>query len=115
MSSGTMRIKTRSVLPLHLPKPFDRRLPKFKKVVHLWFAHLAYDIVERMASDPASGIRLTDKERPPCLTCAQSKQKRNKQSQQDTGVIAPIDRVGGVICSDIKGPITPWIGVVIAT
>lgn len=37
---------------------------------HLRFGHLAYDTVELMASDPASGIRLTDRNRPTCLACA---------------------------------------------
>nr|CCA25735.1 AlNc14C317G10550 [Albugo laibachii Nc14] len=74
---------------------------------HLDFAHHSYDTIELMASDPASGILLTDKSRPACLTCAQGKQKRNTQPLMDTGVNAPIDHVGGVTCSDIKGPITP--------
>ena len=55
-----------------------------------------------MANDPASGILLADKSRPAFLTCAQEKQKRNTQPLWDTNVNAPIDRVGGVICSDIK-------------
>ena len=74
---------------------------------HLRFGHQAYDTIERMANDPSSGILLTDKKRPACLTCAKGKQTRNHHSVQDTGMNAPIDRVGGVICSDIKGPIVP--------
>ena len=79
---------------------------------HLRFAHLAYETIERMANDPESGIILTNKERPAFITCAQGKQTRNKQSIKDTGMNAPIDRVGGIICSDIKGPINPidrWV------
>nr|CCA19525.1 GK15001 putative [Albugo laibachii Nc14] len=32
---------------------------------------------------------------------------RSSQPKHDTGESAPTDRVGGVICSDLKGPITP--------
>nr|CCA23978.1 OSIGBa0134J07.9 putative [Albugo laibachii Nc14] len=74
----------------------------------LRFAHLAYDTVELMASDPASVIRLTDRERPTCLTCAKRQQRRNKKSKKDTGEYASITRIGGVICSNIKGPITSF-------
>lgn len=35
--------------------------------------HLAYDNIERMAKDPASGIKLTDNKRPTCISCAQGK------------------------------------------
>uniref|UniRef100_A0AAV1VHI2 Integrase catalytic domain-containing protein n=1 Tax=Peronospora matthiolae TaxID=2874970 RepID=A0AAV1VHI2_9STRA len=69
--------------------------------------HLAYDTVERMASDPESGITLTDRARPTCISCAQGKQTKNAQSRKDTGANSPIDRIGGVICSDLKGPMTP--------
>jgi hypothetical protein len=41
------------------------------------------------------------------MTCAEGKQTKNNQSKKDTGANSPIDRVGGVICSDLKGPITP--------
>ena len=60
-----------------------------------------------MARDPDNGICLMDKESPTCVTCAHGKQRRNNQSRKDTGLNAPIDRVGGVICSDMKGPIAP--------
>ena len=71
------------------------------------FTLLTFDTVELMASDPASAIRFTNREWRTCLTCAHGKQRRNKQSKKDTGENVPIYRVGGVICSDIKGPITP--------
>ena len=38
--------------------------------------HLHYDAIERLAKDPDSGISLTDRARPSCLTCAQGKQRR---------------------------------------
>ena len=60
-----------------------------------------------MAKDPASGIELTDRRRLTCLSCAEGKQTKNTQSQKDTGVNEPIDRIGGVIYSDLKGPMTP--------
>nr|CCA27595.1 GagPol polyprotein putative [Albugo laibachii Nc14] len=60
-----------------------------------------------MARDLDNGICLTDEERTTCVTCAHGKQRRNNQLRKDTGRKAPIGKVGGVICSDIKGPITP--------
>jgi hypothetical protein len=41
------------------------------------------------------------------MTCTEGKQTKNNQSKKDSGVSSPIDRVGGVIWSDLKGPITP--------
>ena len=67
---------------------------------HLRFDHLSYNTMERMAQDPASGIEMTDKIRPICVTCAQGKQTKGVQSKKDSGLNAPADRVGGVICSD---------------
>ncbi|KAE8884919.1 hypothetical protein PF003_g31008 [Phytophthora fragariae] len=75
--------------------------------LHKRLGHIAYDTVERMADTPGSGIRLTSRERPNCLTCAHGKQSKNNQSKKDTGANAPIDKIGGVIGSDIKGPMTP--------
>nr|CCA19526.1 AlNc14C73G4952 [Albugo laibachii Nc14] len=72
--------------------------------LHQRLRHLAYDTVERMAG---SDIRLTDRSRPNCLTCAQGKQSKKNQSKKDTGKNAPNDKLGGVIGSDIKGPVTP--------
>jgi hypothetical protein len=91
-----------------VPEAQDGSLHHF----HLRLGHLAYDTIEKIARDPASGIRLTDMERVVCVACAKGKQRRNTQSRRDTGANAPIDRVGGVICSDIKGSITPrdWRG-----
>lgn len=74
---------------------------------HQRLGHLNYDAVERLARDPSSGIMLTDHRRVNCLTCAQGKQTKNRKSRKDTGASSPIDRVGGVICSDLKGPMTP--------
>ncbi|GMF45513.1 unnamed protein product [Phytophthora fragariaefolia] len=71
----------------------------------LW--HLNYDAVERLARDPSSGIQIAPLRRVNCLTCAQGKQPKNRQSQRDTGEHSSIDRIGGVICSDLKGPMTP--------
>ena len=60
-----------------------------------------------MARDPASGIRLTSNKRMACVSCLDGKQTRNAQSQKDSGANSPIDRIGGVICSDLKDPMTP--------
>jgi len=74
---------------------------------HIRLGHLCYDSVERLAKTPGSGIKLTDRSRPQCLTCANGKQAKSAQPKTDSGANAPIDRIGGVICSDIKGPMTP--------
>ncbi|KAE9035792.1 hypothetical protein PR002_g7384 [Phytophthora rubi] len=37
----------------------------------------------------------------------EGKQTKNKQSRKDTGVNSAIDIIGGVIFSDLKGPMTP--------
>ncbi|KAE8895634.1 hypothetical protein PF005_g191 [Phytophthora fragariae] len=76
-------------------------------VFYVHFGHLSYDTIERIAKDPASGIAITSHERSRCTTCAEGKQTRADQPKKDTGVDAPVYRVGGVICSDLKGPITP--------
>ncbi|CAH0492884.1 unnamed protein product [Peronospora farinosa] len=72
---------------------------------HQRFGHLAYETIERMAREPNSGIRLTDNQRVTCVTCAQARKTKNAQSKKDTGVHSPIIRIGGVICSYLKGPI----------
>jgi hypothetical protein len=74
---------------------------------HIRLGHLSYATIEELASKPESGIKLTDHQKPQCITCAEGKQTRNNQSKKDSGNNAPIDRIGGVICSDLKGPITP--------
>ncbi|GMG15399.1 unnamed protein product [Phytophthora fragariaefolia] len=75
--------------------------------LHQRLGHIAYDTAERMADAKASGIKLTDRARPNCLTCVQGKQSKNNQSKKDTGANVPIDKIGGVIGSDIKGPMGP--------
>ena len=50
---------------------------------------------------------LTDWRREICYTCSQGKQTKKKQSRQDSGQHSLIGRVGGVICWDIKGLLTP--------
>ena len=60
-----------------------------------------------MDRDPASGIKLTDTKRVTCLACAQGKQTKNRQYSRDSGTNWPIDVIGGVSCSDLKGPMTP--------
>ena len=74
---------------------------------HQRLGHLAFDTIERIARDLASGIRLTSKKRMACVSCLTGTKTRNAQSQKDSGVNSPIDRIGGVICSDLKGPMKP--------
>ncbi|GMF44663.1 unnamed protein product [Phytophthora fragariaefolia] len=66
-----------------------------------------FDTVERMANAPGSEIKLTDRTRINGLACAMGKQSKNNQSKKDADKNAPIDRIGGVICSDRMGPMTP--------
>jgi len=74
---------------------------------HRRLGHLNYDTIVKIAKDPASGIALTDHKRDNRLICAQGKQTKNAQSHEDTGANSPIDVIGGVIRSDLKGPLTP--------
>ncbi|DBA01540.1 TPA: hypothetical protein N0F65_011511 [Lagenidium giganteum] len=74
---------------------------------HLRFGHLAYDTIERMADAPRASTELTDRRRPVCIPCAEGKTTRARQPTKDTGANAPVDVIGGVICSDLKGPMTP--------
>ena len=69
--------------------------------------HIAFDTIERMVRDPASGIRLTRNKRMAYVSCLEGKQTRNVQSQKDRGSNSPTDGIGGVTCSDLKGPMTP--------
>ncbi|POM62933.1 hypothetical protein PHPALM_27859 [Phytophthora palmivora] len=61
---------------------------------HRCLGYLNYDAVERLVKDPSSGIELVGR-------------RRGSQSGKDTGEHSPISRVCGVICSGLKGPITP--------
>jgi hypothetical protein len=74
---------------------------------HVRLGHLSYAAIEDLASKPESGIKLTDRLKPNCIGCAEGKQTRNNQPKKDSGANSPIDRIGGVICSDLKGPVTP--------
>uniref|UniRef100_A0AAV1UJ54 Uncharacterized protein n=1 Tax=Peronospora matthiolae TaxID=2874970 RepID=A0AAV1UJ54_9STRA len=74
---------------------------------HRRLGHLCFDTIVKMANDPASCIRLTDSTRQKCLACAQGKQTKGAQSKRDTGANSPIDAIGGVICSDLNGHMTP--------
>ena len=42
-----------------------------------------------------------------CVSCMEGKQTRSNQSQHDSGSNSSIDRVEDVICSDLKGSMTP--------
>ncbi|CAI5725916.1 unnamed protein product [Peronospora effusa] len=74
---------------------------------HIRFGHLSFDTIERMVREPESGIKLMNLRRVHCQICAEGKATKSRQPQRDSGSNSPIDRVGGVICSDLKGPITP--------
>ena len=69
--------------------------------------HLSYDSIERIAKDPSSGIKITNYDRPKCVTCSKGKGTRTEQPKKDSGENSPIDRIRGVICSDRNGPISP--------
>ena len=74
---------------------------------HARMRHLSLDTIERMAKKPGSGIKIRNHNSTVCNSCKEGKQTKNKQSWMDTRKHAPIDRIGGVICSDLKGPLTP--------
>ena len=74
---------------------------------HRRFGYLNFDTNQLLARTPRSGIELTDHGEMHCSTCAQGKQTRVAKTTRDTSESAPTDRVGAVICSDLKGPITP--------
>ena len=74
---------------------------------HCRLGHPCLDTIVEMVNDPGSDIRLTDTRRVKCLACAQGKQIKEAQPRKDTGANSPIDVIGGVICSDLKGPMTP--------
>ncbi|KAE9238201.1 hypothetical protein PF005_g327 [Phytophthora fragariae] len=75
--------------------------------LHNRLGHFAFDTLECMADAPGSGVKLTSRVRLNCLTCPQRKQHKVNQSKKDTGQNSPVAKIGGVICSDIKGPMTP--------
>ena len=67
------------------------------------FGHLSYDTLECIARNPESGIELSYRRRLRCVTYILSKQTKLAQSQKESGANSPIERVGGMICSDLKG------------
>ena len=69
---------------------------------HRRFRHLNYDAVQRLAKETASGIEITDNRRINSMTCAQGKQSKTLQDNTDSGEHSPIDRVGGMVCSDLR-------------
>ncbi|KAJ8524293.1 hypothetical protein ON010_g16824 [Phytophthora cinnamomi] len=75
--------------------------------LHNRLGHLAFGTVERTADAQGLNIKLTSRVRLNCLTCAQGKQHKVNQSKKDTGHNTPVDKIGGVICSDIKRPMAP--------
>ncbi|KAG4053825.1 hypothetical protein PC123_g11022 [Phytophthora cactorum] len=99
-----------AVLEREASGPNDESLETQKGTLvdfHKRLGHLNYKAVERLVRDPSSGSTPTDHRRVNCLTSAQGKQTKTRQLTKATGTHAPIDRIGGVICSDLKGPMTP--------
>ena len=71
---------------------------------HKRLRHIGYDKIVEMARDPDNNMKICNFDRPTCNDCARGKQTRNPQPKIDSGTSAPTDIPGGVICSDIKGP-----------
>lgn len=84
-------------------KPHTGTLMQF----HTRLGYIAFNSIERMAKEPDSDIKITCHKRSQCVICSQGKCTLNAQPKKDSGQHSPIDRIGGVICSDLKGPITP--------
>ena len=74
---------------------------------HRRLGQLCFDTIIEKYKDPASAIKLTDTTRINFLACAQGKQAKEEQSNSDTVINTSIDVIGGVILSDLKGPMTP--------
>ena len=74
---------------------------------HARIGHLSFDSIESMAKEPDSGIKIACHKGSKCVTFSQGKGTLTAQPRQDSGQHSPIDRIGGVICSDHKGPIMP--------
>jgi hypothetical protein len=75
--------------------------------LHYRLGQLNFDAIERQARNSDSGVKITNPERRICIPCAEGKQARNKQPRPDSGEHAPTDVPGGIICSDLKGPMSP--------
>ncbi|GMF21105.1 unnamed protein product [Phytophthora fragariaefolia] len=73
---------------------------------HRGFGDLGLDTAEHVARHPLSGIVITDHTRSVCVTCAEGKQAKRRQSKKGSREYAPIDLVGGVTCNDIEEPLT---------
>ncbi len=58
---------------------------------HMRFGHQSYDAIEPLVAKPGSGIKLTDKERPNCMICAEGKQTKDMQSKKNSGENSLID------------------------
>ena len=74
--------------------------------LHRRFGYLNYDNVNHIAKFLKSGIEVDEHRRPKCITFAESQQTKSNQSQKDTGENSPTKRIGGVVCSNLKGSIT---------
>jgi hypothetical protein len=75
--------------------------------LHRRMGHIPYNKIIKMSKNPDSRIVITDYHKPYCFESPIGKQSRNNQPAQDSGTHSPIDEIGGVVCSDIKGKITP--------
>ncbi|KAG2762093.1 hypothetical protein PC129_g921 [Phytophthora cactorum] len=53
--------------------------------IHRRLGNLSYDAIERLPRDPNTGIVLTAHRRVNCLTCAEGKPTKNRQSPRDSG------------------------------
>nr|CCA19287.1 conserved hypothetical protein [Albugo laibachii Nc14] len=82
--------------------------------LHERLGHLANDTVERMADSAGSDIRLTDRSRPNCLTCAQGKQSKKNQSNDIKGPMTPKDRRGNQYLINFVDYLTNYARVFVA-
>jgi hypothetical protein len=74
---------------------------------HVRIGYQRYTDIEELAAKPESGTRLNDHEMPNCIVYAEGRQTRNNQAKTGFRNQHTINRIGGVFCSDLKGPITP--------
>lgn len=71
------------------------------------FALLSLDTIERTAKTPGCSIEIANRKRSVRIACTVGKHQDKEQAVLDRhGEHAPFDQIGGVICSDLKNPMT---------
>ncbi len=67
---------------------------------HTRFGNQSYDAIEALAAKPGSGIKLTDRVRTNCMSCAEGKQTKNRQPKKRR-IVEPLLRLTGSVESSV--------------